>query len=404
MERKSSLLFFSFFTLIFSVFNIVHANKPDVTVPTKPPIAIGMSVDLSTPGKFSRQTVAQGIEAYFDKVNDTGGIGGRELALITLDDAYEPMHAGLNVRELADKDKALAVTMIQTGAVPILLPIIHKSNNLLYAARTGTDLLRKTPPDHDVINFRASHAEELMVAIKALLAAGIKPNEFAFFSQNDAFGDAVYHGAMNALKATGYSHPELLPSGRVSLNSLNIEGGLAQILLEAKNPPKIIILGGATLSNTQFVKLAVKELPNTLFLVVSSYIFTDQVANVADNKIISTQVVPDFDSDLPAAREFREDFKKYMPNVTPNYYSFEGYLEAKLLVLAIEGAAAKNNVTTEGIIDAFENMRNVDIGIGVEISLDKMHHQALHNVWLTILKNGAFKPINSNELHSLIQK
>lgn len=42
-----------------------------------------------------------------------------------------------------------------------------------------------------MINYRASYVQETAAMIDGLLEAGIEPDEIAFFTQNDSFGDAA---------------------------------------------------------------------------------------------------------------------------------------------------------------------------------------------------------------------
>ncbi len=104
--------------------------------------------------------------------------------------------------------------------------------------------------------------------------------------------------------------------------------------------------------------------------------------------------MPSPNSDLAVAQDYRTDLLKYSPNAKPNYGSFEGYLDAKLFVIGLTEAIAKNTLTREGLIDAFESLKNVDIGIGSKISFDKNNHQALHTIWPTIIKNGQIEPLD----------
>ena len=59
-------------------------------------------------------------------------------------------------------------------------------------------MLRKQPPDRYVINFRASYAEETGVMVRGLVKRGIKPEQIAFFTQKDGYGDSGFAGAMQA--------------------------------------------------------------------------------------------------------------------------------------------------------------------------------------------------------------
>ncbi len=373
--------------------NITIASPPLPDIKT---IKIGMTTALSGPAKDLGQDMKRGIEAYFKKINTAGGIDGRKLELIALDDQYEPALAAPNMRQLIDNDEVIAVIgNVGTPTAIVTVPIANEKKTLLFGAFTGAGVLRKDPPDRYVINFRASYEEETSAMIKGLLSVGIKPDELAFFTQNDAYGDSGYQGAMKALKATGYSNPELLPYGRYVRNTLNVEAGLTHIM-NSKIIPKAIIMVGAYAPNAKFIELAKQQFPNTLFLNVS-FVGTNAIARGLgknSNNVIITQVVPYFSTDLAAIRDYHHDMNSYFPGVEPGLGSLEGYLAAKLFVAGLQKAALENKLTREGLIDVFENMHNVDIGIGEMISFDKIHHQALHTVWPTILKEGKLVPLN----------
>lgn len=368
-----------------------------IAAPVAEPINIGMSTALSGPAQSLGSEMKLGVDIYFAKINATTGIDGRSLKLTALDDQYEPALAATNMRTLIDKDNVLAVIgNVGTPTAVVSIPIANEKRTLLFAPFTGAGILRKTPPDRYIINLRASYAEETAAMIKGLISIGIKPDEMAFFTQNDAYGDSGYDGSMKALRAAGYADPENLPHGTYPRNTLNVEAGLTQILKERKNTKAIIIVG-AYAPVAKFIQLAKKDLPHALFLNVS-FVGSKALAehlndNEYDHSVIVTQVVPYYDDEqLPAVKEYREDLKKYGNNVPPNFGSLEGYLGAKVLVLAMKKAETDKKLTREGIIDSMESLQNIDIGIGEKISFNNSQHQALHVVWPTILKNGHFVP------------
>ncbi len=383
-------------SLLFSTTTLANSALSDLHT-----IKIGMTTALSGPAQMLGNSMKQGIDIYFNKINAAGGIDGKKLQLITLDDGYEPELAGRNMRHLIDKDKVIAIIgNVGAPTAALTVPIANEKKILLFGAFSGSDVLRKIPPDRYVINFRASYKEELASMIKNLLSIGIKPDELAFFTQNDAYGDTGYRGAMEALKAAGYAHPESLPYGRYVRNTKNVEAGLAEILAKIKKPLKAIIIVGTYEPSAKFIELASKEFHNVLFLNVSfvgSTALSLALDKNSDNVII-TQVVPYFNTDLIAVREYRNDIKKYLPGVSPGFISLEGYLVAKLFVFGLQKAVAENKLTREGIIDVFENMNSIDIGIGEIINFDRNHHQALHVVWPTIIKNGKFEPLDWSTL------
>ncbi len=63
-----------------------------------PPIVIGISNVQSGPSEFLGQRLVEGSMAYFNLVNERGGINGRKISIILKDDKYEPIPAVQNTR------------------------------------------------------------------------------------------------------------------------------------------------------------------------------------------------------------------------------------------------------------------------------------------------------------------
>jgi ABC-type branched-subunit amino acid transport system substrate-binding protein len=390
---------FTFFLICLSTHLFAESNLPALS--SQPPIKIGMSTPLTGPSQVIGQEMKRGVEIYFNKINANNGINGRKIELIALDDKYEPTLTAPNMHRLIEQDKVLAIIgNVGTPTGLVSVPIVNKGRVLLFGPLSGADLFRKSPPDRYVINFRASYDKEISSLIKGLLSIGIKPDEFAFFTQNDSYGDAGYQIAIKTLKAAGYSTPDKLPYGRYERNTLNVIGGLATIVTESKKTPKAILTVGTYVPTAKFIQLAKKQFPDALFLNISfigsAALMKELVPN--EENIIISEVVPPLDSSLPAAQEYRMDLEKYAPGATPDFVSFEGYLVAKLFVMGLRQAAEENKLTREGLIDVFENMKNINIGLGNKISFDKMDHQAMDEVWPVILKDKKFVPLNWNDL------
>src|SRR5687768_7775370 len=72
-------------------------------------IVVGMSGALSGPAAALGQGMKAGIEAYFARVNAAGGVHGRKLRFVAVDDGYEPSRAAANVRKLIDEDQVFAI-------------------------------------------------------------------------------------------------------------------------------------------------------------------------------------------------------------------------------------------------------------------------------------------------------
>jgi len=101
------------------------------------------------------------------------------------------------------------------------------------------------------------------------------------------------------------------------------------------------------------------------------------------NGVIVTQVVPPVDSHSTAVLKYKSALAKFFPGERPDYVSLEGYLAANVLVEALRRAGPK--LDTELLVDTFEGIQNLDLGIGTPISFGLTEHQGSHKVWGTIL-------------------
>ena len=121
--------------------------------------------------------------------------------------------------------------------------------------------------------------------------------------------------------------------------------------------------------------------------------------------LVNSQVVPSYDDlSLPAVVEYRALMEKYAPQVpdslrdakyAPDLYNFrslEGFINAKVIVEALRRVGP--NPTRPGLRAALESMRNVDIGIGAQLTFSPERHQGLDNVYFTRVENGRWVPIN----------
>lgn len=360
-------------------------------------IKVGMSAALSGPAQALGQGVRDGVESYFKYVNDHGGVKGNMLQLVALDDGYEPDRAAPNMNKLIDQDGVVAVIgNVGTPTAMVTVPIANAKKTLLFGAYTGAGVLRKTPPDRYIINYRASYAQETGAMVKNLLASGIKPEEIAFFTQNDGYGDAGYNGAVAALKAAGFNDISALAHGRYTRNTTNIEQALGTIL-DAEVEPKAIIMVGAYAPCAEFIREAKLDLPDTKFLNVSfvgSIPLLKALGKDAEGVIV-TQVVPHYNADLPGVADYRRDLAAYKSSLQPDFVSLEGYIAAKIFVEGLKKAPA---MTREGVIDGLESLNGLDVGIGVPISYSASSHQASNKVWPTVIKNGQYEMLDWSAL------
>jgi branched-chain amino acid transport system substrate-binding protein len=364
-----------------------------------PEIVLGMSTALSGPAADLGANMRDGVLAALDEANRAGGIQGRRLRLIALDDAYEPARTIPNMRTLVDDPRVLAVVgNVGTPTAVAAIPIAIDARMPFYGAFTGAGVLRKSPPDHYVINYRASYAEEISAMVDALVNQGkLSPEEIGFFTQRDAYGDAGFVGGIAALKRHGLKDEHRVPHVRYERNTSAVEKAVGDLLLLPK-PPRAIIMVGAYQGCAAFIKLARQNELDALLLNVS-FVGSESLAKAAGalgERTIITQTVPHYEADLPIAQQYRAALSQLDPKLTPTFGSMEGYVSTRLLLSAMSKLGTE--LSREGIVKALEQTGKLDLGLGVPLELSATEHQASHGVWPTVIRDGRDVPFRWDEL------
>jgi branched-chain amino acid transport system substrate-binding protein len=369
-------------------------------------IVLGMSTALSGPTSELGQGMRDGVLLGLERANREGGVRGRTLRLVVLDDGYEPARTAPNVRRLIEKEDVLAIIgNVGTPTAIAALPLSREARTLFYAPFTGAGVLRRTPPDRYVINYRASYAEEISAMIDALIDhGGLRPSEIAFFTQRDGYGDAGYVGGLSALRHHGLDDDSRTLHVRYPRNTLAVENALADILL-SDPAPRAIVMVGAYAPCAKFIRLAQEAGLDALFLSVS-FVGGDFLASALGpgaQRVVVTQTVPHHrDLSLPIVREYRADLQSLAPDVRPTFVGLEGYIAARILVAALNGV--EEAPTRESLIDALEGLGDFDLGLGSPLRLGPDDHQASHAVWPTRLQGGELIPFEWEEIGTLLEK
>ncbi len=108
----------------------------------------------------------------------------------------------------------------------------------------------------------------------------------------------------------------------------------------------------------------------------------------AGEGVLITQVVPPPTERilLPATEQYSRLLAQYYPKDQPNFVSFEGFMNAKVLIEALRRAG--RDLSRGGFIRALESIREYYVGIGAVINFGPRDHQGMDDVYLTQVKNG----------------
>ena len=108
---------------------------------------------------------------------------------------------------------------------------------------------------------------------------------------------------------------------------------------------------------------------------------------------IVTQVVPAINSFATFVLKYKEALAKYFPGESPDYVSFEGYIDANILAEAVKRVG--RDLNTEKLVDELERMHDFELGLGTPVTFSSNEHQGSHKVWGTQLDDtGHYQPID----------
>jgi len=372
------------------------ARTPPVQGVTDTEVVLGMSASFSGPAKELGRGMKTGIDIAFAAANEAGGINGRKLRLIALDDGYEPERTKAVMKELAEQRKVFGfIGNVGTPTAEVAVPIALEKKLLFFGPFTGAGLLRRDPPDRYVFNYRASYAEETAATVRYLVdVRRIRPEEIAVFAQQDGYGDAGFNGVAKMLRKYRRDPDKALRVG-YKRNTSDVQEAVDAVL---KNRQRIraIVMVPTYKPAAKFIHAIRAERPEMIFSSVSfvgSNALAEELGSYgpkAAEGVIVTQVVPLPSSRSTAVLKYQELLPKYSLGEKPDFVSLEGYLAASLLLEGLRRAG--RDFTSETFIDALESMRGVDLGVGATMSFGMSEHQASHKVWGTVIDaSGAFQ-------------
>ncbi len=175
-----------------------HAQKKYDDGATDTEIKIGHTNPYSGPAS-SYGIIGKGIEAYWKMVNDKGGINGRKVKFVTLDDGYSPPKTVEMVRQLVEQEKVLCT--FNTLGTPTNTAI-HKYMNQkkvpqLFVA-TGASKWGHPKEYPWTMGFQPDYHTEAVIYAKHLLA-NVKDPKIAVLMQNDDYGKDYWEGFKDGL-------------------------------------------------------------------------------------------------------------------------------------------------------------------------------------------------------------
>ena len=355
----------------------------------------------------------RGAQACYKEINSRGGVHGRSITVVGLDDGYEPGPCISNTIQLIEGEKVFFLSnYVGTPTLTRALPVIKHyadQNVILVGNFTGAQPQRERPYGEYVFNIRASYRQEMMALVDRFWKLGAR--NFGVYYQADAYGRSGTDGVARGLARM---------RGRIVAEATYQRGArfeddmTAAVKALQQARADVVLCTGAYQGCAAFARAA-RDLEWAVPITNVSFVGSDAMLRLLvrhghrtgkdyTRALINSQVVPSYDeTTLPAVAEYRALMDRHSPAVPdslrdPHYpvekYSFislEGFINAKVIVEGLRRTGP--NLTRLGFRQALESLKGVDVGIGAPLTFNRERHQGLDAVYFTRVQNERWVPV-----------
>lgn len=361
------------------------------TVPgvTDSEVLFGQSAAFSGPAQALGQGMRQGIEIAFHEVNEQGGVHGRQLRLVSLDDTYEPELAIDNTIRLIEEEQVFAlIGEVGTPTSRSATPVAATAKVPFVAPFTGAAFLRDDDWQN-IVNLRASYAQETEEMVERMTSdLGIE--RIAIMYQDDSFGRTGYQGALAALERRDM---EPVSVGLYPRNTVAVKTGLLD--LRAGRPEGVIIIG-AYEPVAALISWARHTGFDPVFITISfvgSNALAQELGQYGEGVYV-TQVVPfPTDTSIPIVAAYLKALDSFSVDSEPGFVSLEGYMAGRLAIAGLDGCGP--DLSRDCFLDTLLQSESMALD-SFPLQFGEGDNQGSDRVFLTVIgPNGRYRPTDT---------
>ena len=350
-------------------------------------VRLGVSATLTGPNAVNGVSTVNGLNLALDQINAAGGVDGRKIELVIVDDKGTPSDAQSAFDQLIKKDQVLMIFG------PTLTPQAEQAwvfSNAAKVVAFGTSLTSSHLTRIGPYTFRNAVTEDIMTpqSVRAAVAKlGVK-RVAAIFQDDDSFAQGAYFAATPAIMK---GKAALVAREPFTSTTKEFPARIARI--KAKQPDALYISSrandaAAILIEAKKQGLAVPVIGNNNFVSKALY---DEAKDAANNVIFTIPWSADFDSkrNLDFIAQYEGKYK-----VKPNHFAALGYDALFIVAEAIKKVARGGDIDT-----ARTQLRDALTGVKYEGATGKVKfvrngssgYNADKDVFTHIYRDGKFE-------------
>jgi ABC-type branched-subunit amino acid transport system substrate-binding protein len=371
------------------------ASAPGITATT---ITIGSHQPLTGPAAPGYSEISQASNAYFQWVNDNGGVYGRTIKYLYEDDGYNPQNTSTVIHKLVLEDKVFAIfnglgTPTHTAVLDYLNT--QKVPDLFIAS--GCDCWNQPSKYPFTFGWQPDYIIEGKITGKYVkdISSGMK---VGYLYQNDDFGLGGVTGLDSQIAASSVvSRQKYVPTNTnlaPQIAALQRDGAQIVVLYTIPAFTAITLLTAAGLHySPHFVVSSVGADPTTLAGLLQQFSKTTAAKGLVNDIVTSGYLPATSDTSNAWIVQFKQIHDKYIASLP-----FDGNVEYGMAVAYAFVHAMKKagrNPSRQDVINVITSGQ-LDQGPGlVPYGYSSSSHLGYQGVQMAIIQNGAAQYMGS---------
>jgi branched-chain amino acid transport system substrate-binding protein len=287
-------------------------------------IVVGQSAPLTGSNAELGTDIRNGALAYFQKINDAGGLPQGRIKLVTLDDRNDAKQSGENTQKLIAEHHSVALFGYGSATLSIpAMPAVMEHKVPFFAPFTGADAIRKQ--NDYVYTVRATYEDEINKIVNFWGSLG--STRITVLHYDDTVGKQNFETVAKVLQKFGRTPVSVAIKRNAEITEANVKD-------VAASDPNVLVVTTLSAPAAQLIK-KLKAANRAIMVTSLSFTGASQLAKALGPDVAGVSVaitVPPPRGQVPVVRECGDAWQAAGQKEAMSVTALEGCIAAKVLV------------------------------------------------------------------------
>ncbi len=301
--------------------------------------------------------LALGVKVFFNSINDNGGIDGYKVKFLEEDTQYNPQ---LEV-QLYNQIHTQVLMIADSLGTPTTFAIkdLASADHMLVSAATLSSALAR---EKYLILLGTPYRLQVENAFDFVVnKQGVQSPSVGIIYQNDEYGQ---DGLTGYKEAVSFYHLHDVAQATYALTDKDYTAQISQLKASGA---KYVFITAIPTATAGIIGTAYKLGYNPQWILQSpafaqALLAVPGLGALMSHAWLVSQGATWGDTSQPGMAQMLNDVAKYAPTQKPDGFFQFGYTESKITYDILKKALDNNDVTRDGLLTAFESLKNVDLG------------------------------------------